>query len=100
MQVELERSGGQLPTFKPKYVVATDSLSSEECHELKRLIEKTNFFRQPKQFSETGLPDAFKYKLTVQEGGQRHSVIFHDEDGHPEQIDAIADWVRSHASHR
>ena len=94
--MELERSGGQVPTLRPRYAVTPDSLTPGQCRELERLLAAADFFRLPARFSTTGLPDTFEYRLTATSGSQSHTVVYHDADGHPEPLDAIAEFVRRH----
>lgn len=99
LYIELERSGGHVPTFRPKFRVEIKDLSATECEQLDRLLRNVDFFHQPARFSGTGHPDAFEYRLTVAGGEGSHTVVFHDQDGHPEAIDALATWIRAHQSH-
>lgn len=97
--IELERSGGQIPTYRPKFRVEVKDLSAEHRKALDRLLKDADFFHQPARFSGTGHPDAFEYRLNVQATDGSYVLIFHDQDGHPESIDALADWVRTRQSH-
>ena len=99
LYIELERSGGQVPTFRPRFTVEVKSLNPEDRKAIDRLLSNADFFRQPARFSGTGHPDAFEYRLTVQATEGSYTVIFHDGDGHPESLDALAEWVRNYQSH-
>jgi hypothetical protein len=72
--------------------------SAEDRKAIDRLLSKADFFHQPARFSGTGHPDVFEYRLTVQAAQESHTVVFHDEDGHPESLDALADWIRNYES--
>ena len=96
--VELERSGGQVPTYRPKFRVDVKGLSVEHRRVLDRLLKDADFFHQPTRFSGTGHPDVFEYRLHVQASDGSHVLIFHDQDGHPESIDKLAEWIRTHTS--
>jgi hypothetical protein len=98
LRVELERSGGHVPTFRPKYVVAVAALTAAERAQLAGLIEGAGFFRLPARFSKTAHPDAFEYRLAIQDASASHAVIYHDGDGHPESLDDLADWIIDHQS--
>jgi hypothetical protein len=98
LYVELERSGGHVPTFRPKFRLEVKALSVDERKKLDRLLKDADFFHQPARFSGTGHPDAFEYRLTVEGTEESHTVVYHDQDGHPESIDTLADWVRAHQS--
>ena len=94
--VELERSGGQVPTLRPKCKIDLGSVSRNERAELERHIAASDFFRQPARIPGPVHPDAFEYRLTVHTKDGSHSVIYHDDDGHHESIDTMADWIRAH----
>ena len=96
--VELERSGGQVPTLRPKFRIDVGTLSQNERNELESLITKADFFRQPAGMTGIVHPDAFEYRLTVQTKDGSHSVTYHDDDGHSDSIDSMADWIRAHHS--
>ena len=98
LAVQLERSGGQVPTYRPKFKVEVKNLNAADRAQLERLLKEADFFHQPKSFSETGLPDVFKYTLTVETQEGSYTVVFRDQDGHPESLDALAVWIRSHKS--
>ena len=98
LAVQLEREGGQVPTYRPKVRIDVKDLSAADRAELDRLLKDADFFHQPTCFSETGFPDAFKYTLTVETGEGSHTVVFHDQDGHPESIGALTTWIRAHKS--
>jgi hypothetical protein len=96
LAVQLDRSGGQLPTYRPKFRIEVKNLSAADRAELERLLKEADFFQQPNRSSETGLPDAFKYTLTVETGEGSHTVVFRDQDGHAPALDALAAWLRAH----
>ena len=99
LSIEFERSGGQVPTFRPRFRVEVKGLSVDDHKAIDRLLGKADFFSQPARFPGTGHPDAFEYRLTVQTAEESHTVVFHDEDGHPKSLDALADWIRNYQSH-
>ena len=92
--VDLQRSGGQVPTYRPSVRVDAKELSAEERADLERLLRKADFFQQPAQFPATAA-EVFEYRLTVQSTEQSHTVVFHDRDGHPEALDQIRDWLNA-----
>jgi hypothetical protein len=97
--VELERSGGQVPTFRPTVRIDLRNLSQNERDEFERHIKQSDFFRQPARIAGPIHPDAFEYRLTVHTTNSSHSVTYHDDDGHHESIDTMADWIRTHQAH-
>ena len=95
IQVELERSGG-LIGIPRMFRIEVKNLNSKEQTALGRLIENADFFNLPESYSKTGRPDAFEYRLRIQGAKRDHTVVFHDQDGHPEILDELEAWVRDH----
>lgn len=96
LAVELDRSGGHVPTYQPHFRLDVGKLAPSERRELQRLVRESDFFAHPANIAGTAHPDSFEYHLTVQTKDGRHTVTYHDDDGHPESLDAVADWIRAH----
>lgn len=95
--VELVRSGGQVPTYRPTARIDVDSLSEADRRTLEALARDARLDQQPAQLPKSAVPDVFSYRLTVKLPGQpERTVTFHDQDGHPTTFDKLADWIRSH----
>jgi len=95
LQVELERSGGQLGLPR-MFSIDVKSLTAENRAVLEQMIVKTDFFNLSGSYSKTGKPDTFEYRLTILSSKRKHSIIFHDQDGHPQALDDLDEWIRSH----
>ena len=50
------------------------TLSADEIRDLENEIKAVNFFDLPAHVGSPGRPDSFRYEVTVEEGGKRHSV--------------------------
>ncbi|MEY5100143.1 MAG: hypothetical protein RJA36_2862 [Pseudomonadota bacterium] len=80
--------------YRPRYRVETKHLNPQEQKLLQQIFDRSDFFNLPDRFSLTGYPDTFEYRMTVNQDGKEHTVIFHDDDGHPESLDELMDWLR------
>jgi hypothetical protein len=94
--VAYERSGGQLPNYRPSARVEAAKLSKTEHAELEKLIRGADIMRQPEAFRGQPIPDSFEHKLTVAYGKRTRTVVFHDQDGHPASLDSLVNWIKSH----
>jgi hypothetical protein len=93
--VEWKRSGGQIPTLRPAVRLAAQDLSSAERAELERLIQSADLANQPARFPGKRAPDSFEHQLTVHSTNETRTLVFHDQDGHPQSVDALVAWIRS-----
>jgi hypothetical protein len=92
VRIELERSGGLLGAPRT-FAVDVNKLGAQDATEIARLAERVLFFDLPGEYPHSGLPDAFEYRFTITSAAQAHTVVFHDQDGHPDILDEIVDWV-------
>jgi hypothetical protein len=92
--IELQRSGGQLATLRPTFRVTAKDLSPEDRQALDALIGKADVMHLPERFAGRSVPDAFEYRLSIVSPRQTRTIVFHDQDGHPEALDALAEWIR------
>jgi hypothetical protein len=96
--VELQRSGGQVATYRPSFRVDAATLSAGDRAELETLVRRADVLQQPEAFPAPRIPDAFEYRLTVAYANQRRTIVFHDQDGHPQPLDTLVNWIRAHGS--
>ena len=90
MRIQFERSGGFAGLLVQK-TIDTDSLPLQEADKLVNLVEEANFFDLPAQISAPSPgADQFQYKVTVEEGDQRHTV----EIIEPASPDALRQLLR------
>lgn len=98
-RIELQRSGGLAGGVRrPPVGVQENALAEDDRRDLDRLLAAADFFHQPERFAQSGFPDAMEFRLTVERANGRHSVVFRDGDGHPPQLDDLADWVKRHGA--
>jgi hypothetical protein len=95
--VAYERSGGQVPTYRPSARIEAAKLSANDRAELERLLKNADVVGQPETFTGARVPDSFEYRLTVSYANRTRTLIFHDQDGHPASLDALVNWIREHA---
>jgi hypothetical protein len=99
MKVYLERSGG-FAGMVTSTTLDTQTLPSNEAHEIQNLIENSHFFELPSQSPQSsktkkGAADYFTYKITVQEDKREHSVQLNDINMQP-TIKPLIDFLIRH----
>ena len=94
--VELERSGGQTGAAARKARIDIDSLSTDDRIALEGLVMTADVLHQPEVFPAPGAANAAGYRLTVQYTNNKHVVVFHDQDDHPQSLDRLAVWIEAH----
>lgn len=78
MRIEFERSGG-FTGMLVQITIDTDALPAQDAEVLHNLVESANFFDLPEQITPPSPgADQFQYKVTVEEGEQRHKVATSD----------------------
>jgi len=95
MHIEFEISGGYA-NINLAYRENTDKLPPEVVSKLLRLIESSGVFElQQSEISPSsaGPPDAFLYKLTLYEGGQKKSLSFNDATV-PDQLKPLLELLQ------
>lgn len=95
-RVTLEQWVGGAHIRLPAIVVDASGLPPAEGNALADLLGRAAFFDQPERFPAPGYPDAPETRLTVEEGGRRHAVTYHEGDGHPPALNDLAAWVKRH----
>ncbi len=77
MRIQFTRTGG-FAGIRLGGTVDTSSLDPGEVQALQQELENAQFFQLPTQVSAgTGGPerDRFQYEITVEDGGQKHTVM-------------------------
>ncbi len=79
MRITFERTGG-FGGMRKTSVINTETLPSEEANRLSQLLADVDFFHQPAQIiSPKPHPDTFQYKLSVEDGDRKHTVVLGEE---------------------
>jgi hypothetical protein len=96
--VELERSGGQVPTYRPRVRLALGELSAADRAHCETLARRAASAPGPSQAAPR-VPDSFQWQLTIRlaDRAPAQTLRFTDHDGHPAAWDVLADWLRRHA---
>jgi hypothetical protein len=94
--VAYERSGGQVPTLKPSGRIEADKLTARDRAELEKLVKSADVLHQPTTAAASRIPDSFEYRLTVGYADQTRTIVFHDQDGHPQSLDTLVNWIKAH----
>ena len=94
--VSIERSGGQVPTYRPSFKVDVKNLSEQERKTLLRLLQEIDLKQQAARSPGRAVPDAFTYTLNVENASGTQKVVFSDQDGHPKSLDALLNWIKEH----
>ena len=89
MKLYIQRSGG-LDGSIIDNIIDMNSIKSEEYSVIKDLTAKSNFFDLPHSIQTAINPaDCFSYKLTIDEGTRKHTVIRTDNNIEPMLYDLI-----------
>ena len=101
MRIHFQRGGGlAAPAMRQSYTVETDALPDDEAQELRDLINSADI---PSLAGRTGAsrsaprPDAFSYRLVIEDGDQRHTVEASDADM-PATLRPLVSWMIKRAS--
>jgi hypothetical protein len=92
MKIQLERSGG-FTGIPSRSSIDTDLLAPEERKALLDLVEAAHFFELPAKIPPAAVgADRFSYKLSIESGGQSHTVEF-NEANTPQQLSPLIKQV-------
>ena len=92
MQIHFERTGG-VTGRSLTATLDTETLSPEEAHRLREMVDAAGFFELPAVIV-TPAPgvDRFYYTLTVDTAGRQHTVHTSDAAA-PEALRPLLDWL-------
>ena len=99
MRLELKTSGGiaTFPGLQKPVVLDTETLEATESAELTRLVEAAQLHALPPNVPpNTSVRDARTYVITVDDAGQRHTLI-RSEPLAEAGVAALVAFVRKHA---
>jgi hypothetical protein len=101
MHIRFNRAGGFAgPAMRRSYTVDTDTLPAEEANELRALVNTTDIpglAAQPAGAQPRVRPDAFHYRLIIEEGGRQHTLEVSDTDM-PPSLRPLVHWLLQRAS--
>jgi hypothetical protein len=92
MVIEFERSGG-FAGLRLAVTIRSDTLPEAEANELRDLVDAADFFNLPAEMADPGqAADQYSYVVTVESGGQRHTVKT-SEAAAPANLKPLLDWL-------
>ena len=97
LRAQLEQSGGQIPSFRPRFTVDVTALPDDQREALAHLLDQAGVLDESTRPVGTAAPGALRYELTLHTAGETHRVSFHDQSSGP-SLDALADWIRRHGT--
>src|SRR5262249_26450737 len=99
MRVLFERSGG-MTGMRLTAVIDGEALAPDERGQLEQLIATADFFSLPERLaSESPGADRFQYRVTVEWGDRRHSVVVEEAASLP-ALRPLLDWLTRAARSR
>lgn len=100
MRIQLKKEGGFafLPGLSRPVTIDSQDLSPEDAKELETLVNQANFFQLPEVADQppSGAADFFRYTLTVEDGGQTHTVVFTQFNNDP-NLQALRHFLENKA---
>jgi hypothetical protein len=96
MRISFQRSGGfHPPAMRRRWVVDSESLTTQDAQELERLIAAADLTHLSQlRASPEPRPDVFYYRVDLEDGAQKHSLRFSDTDM-PERLRQLLNWLRA-----
>jgi len=99
MRIQFERSGG-VTGIRLTAVIDGEALAPDERRQLEELIAAAGFFALPERLAaESPGADRLQYRLTVEWGDQRHSVVVEEAAALP-ALRPLLDWLTRAARSR
>jgi hypothetical protein len=99
MRVHFERAGGFAPTAtRLNYTADTNDLAPADADSLRKLVvnaDVSNLTSRSRDLRPQ--PDAFYYRVTVEDGGGSNSVVASDTDM-PPSLRPLVDWLTEQAT--
>lgn len=101
MRIRYERTGGVGGSaMRTDVTVDAADLPGPAAAELHRLVEAADIpgrSAHPTPPSNPQARDQFHYRVTLEDQGRRHSLVFSDLDV-PEKVRPLIDWLHEHSS--
>lgn len=93
MRVVIERSGGFAGMSRIQSF-STDDMPADDGKKLRDLVDASGFYELPSVIhSDEPVPDAFRYKITV-DGERGTHTVETDEGAMPTRLQPILNWVK------
>jgi len=96
MRISFERTGG-FANVPLKAELDAAEMPPDRVKELERLVEKARPFDQPSQSAPSeNLPDDLHYEMTIEHGGQTHTIRTSDAAAH-DDLKSLFDFLGEEA---
>jgi len=93
MRVDIERSGGFAGMSRIQSF-STDDMPADDAKKLGELVDTSGFYELPSVIhSDEPVPDAFRYKITVDGERGTHTVEV-DEGAVPPRLQPVLNWLK------
>jgi hypothetical protein len=92
MRASLERTGG-FAGMRMATSADSTALPDEDAKKLRQMVDQAEFFKLPETMAATkSMADRFQYKLTVEDGGRKHTVVV-GEEAIPASLKPLVDFL-------
>ncbi|MFL5574394.1 MAG: protealysin inhibitor emfourin [Gemmatimonadaceae bacterium] len=99
MRVHFERAGGfAAPAMRQRWTVDLDALPTEQAEQLRALVSAADvpgLAARPVDSMPRASPDAFHYRLTIDDGTREDTVVASDADM-PGALWPLVRWLSEH----
>lgn len=95
MRVEFQRFGGLSPALTNRMPALAAELTEEEASDVRRLVPP-EFFALQSSESVARAPDAFRYRIVVDDGARRHEVTVGEHEL-PDALRPLVTWLERKA---
>jgi hypothetical protein len=100
LHIQFERTGGLAgPAQRRTLALDADALPAPEAEELRGLVRAAGVAALAGQSSGEGpaRPDAFRYRLTIDDGGRRHTIEVGEREV-PPALRPLLNWLAKRAA--
>lgn len=94
-KILFERTGGFMGR-KVSLNIDFADLSDDQVALLDELLAKADFFKLPTDLTQSGMPDAFSYSITVSSEEKQHSILVSDTTA-PDDLRPLLDELSRQA---
>jgi hypothetical protein len=91
LRISVRRSGGFAGIEEGLGAVDTEALEPAARERVEALVREADFFALPATVEEELGADQFRYEITVEDGGRRHTVTFVGEGGRAAALKRLVD---------
>ena len=93
MRIHFERTGG-FAGMRVAATIDTATLAPEEAQKLQEQVAAAKFFHLPASIPAQTGADSFHYQVTIEDQGQRHTLVVGESAASPELKALLRDLTR------